>query len=411
MVRPRGIDYAQQVVVDDLSASVTSVAIMGSTIQRRDFLRTAGGSLAFAAAAPWTSLRCEETSLFQTEQTVYAPTFSVIPVVGDGNYIWTKPPIGETGYLEPRRYELKLGIELEGTGDATELKATTVAPLTQPGQKIEKAHVETVGCEAMLRQVDNEAGQLFLAAPSITKGQKIAAAAIMELTVSKEYFGYTAEKFPSQQKVSREITLQAMADSPGIQTRIAEVRKLAGEITASIEHPWDKAAAFHDWVWQNIKARPGYYTSVVAALRDKVGDCEERACVFIALCRAVGIPARQVWVPNHAWAEFYLQDEAGEGHWIPAHTSCYSWFGWTGAHEVILQKGDRVRVPEQHSPMRLLADWMQQLGAKPRVRYLAELTPLPTKEGEDAGPGARVKDANGQWQLRGTHALDKYMRV
>lgn len=379
-------------------------------MQRREFLQTAGGSIALTATGLG-AFGLQSLCTTPAEEIFNPHTFSVIPVVGDGNYIWTKPPEGETGYLEPRRYELKLGIELEGTGDASELKATTVAPLTQPGQKIEKSRVETQGCEAMLRQVDTEAGQLILAVPSISKGQRIAAAAIMELTVMKEYFGYKVDKFPSAQKVSREISQQALADSPGIQTRVPEVRKLAGELTASIEHPWEKAARFHDWVWNNIKARPGYYTSVVAALRDKVGDCEERACTFIALCRAVGIPARQVWVPNHAWAEFYLQDEAGEGHWIPAHTSCYSWFGWTGAHEVILQKGDRVKVPEQRGPQRLLADWMQHLGAKPRVRYLAELTPLPSQEAEDAGPGARVKDANGQWQLRGTHALDKYMRV
>ena len=27
--------------------------------------------------------------------------------------------------------------------------------------------------------------------------------------------------------------------------------------------------------------------------------------MLVALCRAGGIPARLVWVPNHNWAEFY----------------------------------------------------------------------------------------------------------
>lgn len=30
------------------------------------------------------------------------PVFGVVPVVGDAKWIWTKPPHGETGYLEPR---------------------------------------------------------------------------------------------------------------------------------------------------------------------------------------------------------------------------------------------------------------------------------------------------------------------
>ena len=71
------------------------------------------------------------------------------------------------------------------------------------------------------------------------------------------------------------------------------------------------------------------------------------SAVFVALCRAAGIPARLVWIPNHNWAEFYLTDKDGKGHWIPAHTACYFWFGWTGVHELVLQKGDRIRLPER----------------------------------------------------------------
>jgi hypothetical protein len=163
-------------------------------------------------------------------------------------------------------------------------------------------------------------------------------------------------------------------------------------------------------VWQHIRARAGIYTSVVAALRDRVGDCEERAAVFVALCRAAGIPARLVWIPNHNWAEFGLCDEAGQLRWIPAHTSCYSWFGWTGAHELVLQKGDRIQVPEKRRPQRLLADWAQWQGARPRLRWAAELTPLPAELGADPGPGHRRKDEKGEWVVIGGHALDPYLR-
>ena len=45
---------------------------------------------------------------------------------------------------------------------------------------------------------------------------------------------------------------------------------------------YDKARAFYEWVWANIKGRPQIYTSVTAALKDRVGDCEERAAVFVA---------------------------------------------------------------------------------------------------------------------------------
>src|SRR5205814_6505632 len=145
------------------------------------------------------------------------------------------------------------------------------------------------------------------------------------------------------------------------------------------------------WIPRNIRPQIGSYTSVTAAVDNRRGDCEEMSAVFVALCRSVGIPARLVWVPNHNWAEFYLTDHQGEGHWIPAHTACYSWFGWTGVHELVLQKGDRLYVPEQHKQLRLLEDWLQGAGRKPRARYTAELTPQPPAEGADPGPGARRK--------------------
>ena len=114
--------------------------------------------------------------------------------------------------------------------------------------------------------------------------------------------------------------------------------------------------------------------------------------------------------PGHNWAEFCLHDEKGQWHWIPAHTSYYDWFGWTGVHEVVRQKGDRVYVPEKRQPQRLLADWLQWYGHKPDVRYLAEVAPSPTENEEDAGPGARSKDEIGKWLTVGPHADAEYTR-
>ncbi len=85
---------------------------------------------------------------------------SIIPVVGDGKWIWTKPPI-ETGYLEPRRYDLSIGIELEGTGNAFQVKATTPAPIQLPEQKIQNVKIEKQGCLAALRPLSEGAGQLI----------------------------------------------------------------------------------------------------------------------------------------------------------------------------------------------------------------------------------------------------------
>ena len=338
------------------------------------------------------------------------PAFSVIPVVGDGKWIWTEPPAEGTGYLEPRPYKLKIGIELESPGDADSVLATTPVPVAHPEQKIEDVHLETDGCEAELRELAPGMGQMLLSAESIAQGSVVRAIAHYTLTLFKQYHNYQRDQFPAQQKPPADVRKAYLQDSPGIQTSTKAVRSLAAELSAGIDHPWDKARRFAEWIPKNIRPQIGSYTSVTAALERRLGDCEEMSAVFVALCRSIGIPARLVWVPNHNWSEFYLTDSEGAGHWIPAHTACYSWFGWTGAHELVIQKGDRVLAAEQHKRVRLLEDWMQWGGRKPRSKFIAELTPLPPATGEDAGPGHRIKDAKGEWKVVGDHELDRYVR-
>ena len=374
---------------------------------RRDFLRfgmAAGlGGLGWRAAA----------SLTHRDRVNRTPAFSVVPVVGDGRWIWREPPEDETGYLDPRPYKLSIGIRLEGIGEASGLTITTTGPVEYPEQKIDDVELKPSGCEAKLRKLSEGAGQLLLSAPAIERGQVVSAVAEYRLTLFKQYQAYDRERFPVKQQVPVEIRKSYLQDSPGIQTRSKPLRELTAELTAklpTLKHPWDLAQAFADWVPANIRPQIGDYTSVTAALEDRRGDCEEMAGIFVALCRATGIPARLVWVPNHTWAEFYLVDHDGAGHWVPAHTACYSWFGFNGAHELVLQKGDRILVPERRKLLRLLPDWTQFSGAAPRVSYTAELVPLPAETGGDPGPGARRKDEKGEWLVFGNHPLDRYVR-
>jgi hypothetical protein len=377
---------------------------------RRDFLRicvSGGGAVGLAQWPAASEPNCLAHRGLSDPQR--PPAFSVIPVVGDGHWIWTEPP-GDVGYLEPRPYTLKIGIEMEGVGNADSLLATTPVPVGHPEQKIEEFNLETKGCEAVVRELAPGMGQLFLSAESIAKGDVVSAIAQYKLSLLKQYHKYERDQFPALQKPAAEVRKAYLQDSPGIQTGSRQVRALAAQLTEGLTHPWDIAQRFANWIPQNIRPQIGSYTSVTTALDKRLGDCEEMAGVFVALCRAVGIPARLVWVPNHNWAEFFLVDGDGKERWIPAHTACYSWFGWTGAHELVIQKGDRVHVPEQHKRVRLLEDWMQWGGRKPRTRFVAELTPQPPVEGEDAGPGRRVKDAKGEWQVVGNHPLDRYIR-
>ena len=60
-------------------------------------------------------------------------------------------------------------------------------------------------------------------------------------------------------------------------------------------------------------------------LRTKVGDCNEHTALYVAMARALGIPARiavgLTYVHGafyyHAWPEVYLDEGAGRGFWLP----------------------------------------------------------------------------------------------
>lgn len=376
-------------------------------MRRRQFLTNS--ALVFGGAvATRNALLKPASSEFTTCQV--GPAWSFEPVVGDGKWIWREPPKTERGYLEPRTYDVSIGVELKGVEGQCEAMASTPVPVTHPEQRIDDVKIEKIGCDAAIRELAPGAGQLILHAPEIAPGQSVKAIAHFKITLFKQYHGFNKEQFSPEQVVPLVIRSAAMGDSPGIQTNASVVRKLASQISNGYEHPWEKAEAFVKWIRTSIRPQLGEYTSVVTAIQRKVGDCEEMSALFVAFCRASGIPARLVWVPNHNWAEFYLTDHDQKGHWIPVHPACYNWFGWTGAHELVIQKGDRVRVPETSNPCRLLVDWMRSNG-RPKASYVASLTPLPPAEYGDAGPGKRTKDTKtGEWKLTGKHEFDRMAR-
>lgn len=102
-----------------------------------------------------------------------------------------------------------------------------------------------------------------------------------------------------------------------------EVKKLADEITKDKTTVLSKARAIYDWVCQNTFRDPNTIGcgkgDVCALLKRPGGKCTDISSVFIALCKAAGIPAREVFsirlgkkpeeditTYQHCWAEFYL---------------------------------------------------------------------------------------------------------
>ncbi|SDP14500.1 transglutaminase-like domain-containing protein [Desulforhopalus singaporensis] len=108
------------------------------------------------------------------------------------------------------------------------------------------------------------------------------------------------------------------------------VKLLADQIVSGRTTVYAKAKAIYDWICENMYRDPdtrGCGTGDVCALiAAPGGKCTDIHSVFVSLCRAAGVPAREVfgirqgkidiqditgW--QHCWAEFYLP---GYG-WVP----------------------------------------------------------------------------------------------
>ncbi|MCB9789277.1 MAG: transglutaminase domain-containing protein [Deltaproteobacteria bacterium] len=114
----------------------------------------------------------------------------------------------------------------------------------------------------------------------------------------------------------------ALASTGDIDAGAPTIAAKARELTADLSTAEQKVAALRRFVFGALEKRVATWVpSASAILAGGVGDCTEHSTLFIALCRAAGIPARPVYgvaylgpgsraFGYHAWAEVEL-----DGRW------------------------------------------------------------------------------------------------
>jgi hypothetical protein len=306
----------------------------------------------------------------------FAPAFVLCLLLVDAHA--ARAQFGEVDTNGPKRdkefvtkYEVGLMITA-GSEPCTDIIGTVPVPIDWPEQEVRV--LEEDFDPAAKRVTYREVGggtvkQMVVNMPLVPANEKVRVIAVLEISrysllpPDNTSIYIIPKKPPSRVR-------QYLTSSPKIETANPKIRALAKEIVADKEGAWEKVEAIYDWVRDHVKYVNGPLRGALAALNDEKGDCEELTSLFIALCRDIGVPARTVWVPGHCYPEFYLEDDAGRGHWFPCQAAGARSFGGIDEKRPILQKGDNISVPEKREKQRYVAEFLRGDGGQPRVQWV-----------------------------------------
>jgi hypothetical protein len=280
-----------------------------------------------------------------------------------------------TRLQNPRTERWQIGMIVEATGACSGIVATLPVPLDWPEQQVKILDQEL---SSQVRSVNYRtlppggAKQMLIAIPQLAAGETATALVTFEVTKGDISGPDETACWSLPGRVTAELR-PYLGVSPLIETTHPEVKRLAGEIVKDATTDWGKVKAIYDWVRANVRYKfDEELKGALTALRAGHGDCEELTSLFIALCRANGIPARSVWIPGHCYPEFYLQTSDGPGRWFPCQAAGAEEFGSMHEARPILQKGDNFSVPREAGAKRYVAETFraQNAVANPRVEWV-----------------------------------------
>lgn len=142
-----------------------------------------------------------------------------------------------------------------------------------------------------------------------------------------------------------------LAATTNCQVNNSQIQALAASITSGKTSSYAKAEALFNWVRDNIEYSFYYNTKngAVGTLNAKTGNCVDTSHLLIALCRAVGIPARYQHgtckftsgTYGHVWAQIWVN-----GVWYNADaTSSRNYFGEVNSWTLTTLKGTYASLP------------------------------------------------------------------
>jgi transglutaminase-like putative cysteine protease len=236
--------------------------------------------------------------------TRFAGITSTSWVTDTGEVVREESPLGFLVIKETPERATALAVPGEIQSDM--LEAAAVVP--DPPRRID----DPTAVERLLVRMDG----VDLTGPDVQGAGQTVTGNVVEVVDAE-----TLKAEPLQEDLARYVRAEMFleSDAPEI---VAEAKKAA----AGTADPRLIAERLTRHVNALLEKKPTVsLPSAVEVLRTRVGDCNEHTALYVAMARALGVPARiavgLVYVRGgffyHAWPEVYVQEGKGRGTWLP----------------------------------------------------------------------------------------------
>ena len=260
---------------------------------------------------------------------------------------------------------------------------TITIPTDWPEQKVTVVKEDVSrGVKIRYSEVDDAARQMTVTVTRLAAGEEAQAIVTLDVQTAWQPPAVDTSSYvvPERTKLPQEMR-GFLQPSPLIESDDPQIQAIAEQVGVKEPDAWSHVEAIYDWVRQKVEYDASSpLKGARAALRDGTGDCDELTSLFVAVCRAAGIPARTIRVPGHCYPEFYLLDDKGQGHWFPCEAAGARSFGDIRFPKPILQKGDSIRVRNAQTRRSEIVRFLPETlvvknfrpGDEPKLRLICE---------------------------------------
>ena len=280
-------------------------------------------------------------------------------------------------FTKPVTQKWKVGVTVQANAKSVKNAYVTFpVPMDWPEQSVkiveEKTPTNVTGIRH--RTLGDGVRQVVANIVNVRPGEKVELSVVYEVTVNQIVAPKKTDAFVIPKRPSRKIKAH-LSRSPQINFNTTKFRKKAKEIVAGKETAWEQIEALYDWVRDNIKQiEDDEPNGAQSTLRHMKGSVDDMVSLFVGFCRAHKVPARSIFVEGHVYAEFYLEDAEGKGHWFPAQISGNRDFGSMSDPRIIQQKGDNIKVPEEQKRQQYVFEHVTASSRmRPQVKFIRQL--------------------------------------